>query len=213
MPRCIAIALGLTLPMLGCNGTDRHTERAGGESREQRQSQSQERVDETSMAASQTTAQGPLDFTMRRIDGTSEHLGAYRGRVVLIVNTASRCGLTPQYEGLQRLHESKHQDGLVVLGFPANDFMGQEPGSNEQIAAFCDENYGVTFPMFEKISVKGAEAHPLFVLLSEAAGEPSWNFTKYLIDREGRIVRRFDPRTSPDDPELVATIEELLAVM
>ncbi|TVQ75576.1 MAG: glutathione peroxidase [Phycisphaeraceae bacterium] len=165
------------------------------------------------MATSHARTPGPLDFTMNRLDGTPEHLGAYRGRVVLIVNTASRCGLTPQYEGLQRLYEAKHRDGLVVLGFPANDFMGQEPGSNEQIAAFCEENYGVTFPMFEKISVKGAGAHPLFVLLTEATGEPSWNFTKYLIDREGRIVRRFDPRTRPDDPEFVGAVEELLTAV
>lgn len=151
-----------------------------------------------------------LDHEMALIDGTEVSLKAYEGKVVLIVNTASKCGYTRQYEGLQKLYESKEADGLVVLGFPANNFMGQEPGSNRQIADFCSTEYGVTFPMFEKISVKGKDVHPLFAQLTEAVGEPSWNFNKYLVDREGNVVARYDSSTSPADQELVARIDGLL---
>lgn len=157
------------------------------------------------------TTDGVLGHRMRLIDGTERDLGEYRGDVVLVVNVASRCGMTPQYEGLQSLYESRREQGFVVLGFPANDFRGQEPGSNEEIAAFCRENYGVTFPMFEKISVVGEGRHPLFAKLAELSEEPTWNFTKYLIDREGRLVGRFDPRTPPEDPALVGKVDELLA--
>jgi glutathione peroxidase len=152
-----------------------------------------------------------LDYTMNRIDGAEEPLDTYRGKVVLVVNVASKCGLTPQYKGLEALYLEKQEDGLVILGFPANNFMGQEPGTNEQIAAFCEENYGVTFPMFEKISVKGDDAHPLYQGLAAETEEPSWNFTKYLLDREGRLVERYGPRTAPDDETLRARIDELLA--
>lgn len=155
-----------------------------------------------------------LKHEMRRIDGTPQALDAYKGKVVLIVNTASRCGLTPQYEGLEALFRSYKDRGFVVLGFPANDFMGQEPGTNEEIAKFCEQRYSVTFPMFEKISVKGEQAHPLFRQLASlpepAGGEPSWNFTKYLVNREGRAVMRFEPRVKPNDEKLTAKIEELL---
>ncbi len=155
-----------------------------------------------------------LKYEMHRIDGTPEKLEAYKGKVVLLVNTASRCGLTPQYEGLEALYRAHKDAGLVVLGFPANNFMGQEPGTNKEIAAFCAEKFEVTFPMFEKISVKGEDAHPLYKQLASlpepAGGEPSWNFTKYLVDREGRVVRRFDPRVSPDDEKLVAEVKRLL---
>jgi glutathione peroxidase len=152
-----------------------------------------------------------LDYTRNRIDGAEEPLDTYRGKVVLVVNVASKCGLTPQYKGLEALYLEKQEDGLVILGFPANNFMGQEPGTNEQIAAFCEENYGVTFPMFEKISVKGDDAHPLYQGLAAETEEPSWNFTKYLLDREGRLVERYGPRTAPDDETLRARIDELLA--
>ena len=152
-----------------------------------------------------------LDQTMNRIDGTPEALESYKGKVVLVVNVATECGLTPQYEALQALYEDKADRGLVILGFPANNFGGQEPGTNEQIAEFCTGEYGVTFPMFEKISVAGEGQHPLFADLSREGGEPTWNFTKYLVDRQGRVVARFDPRTTPDDPALVAKVEELLA--
>ncbi len=155
------------------------------------------------------------DFTMKRIDGTSEALSAYAGKVVLIVNVASKCGYTKQYEGLQKLYTEKKDAGLVILGFPANDFGGQEPGSNSEIATFCTSNFGVTFPMFEKIDVAGAEAHPLFKFLAAqpapAGGEPKWNFTKYLVGRDGKVVQRFDSKVSPQDAELVKKIDELLA--
>lgn len=156
-----------------------------------------------------------LGYTLKRIDGTEQRLDAYKGKVILIVNTASRCGLTPQYEALESLYRAHKDDGLVILGFPANNFMGQEPGTNKDIAAFCSERFDVTFPMFEKISVKGEDAHPLYKQLAglpkPAGGEPSWNFTKYLVNREGDAVMRFDPRTKPNDEKLTRTIEELLA--
>ena len=165
-------------------------------------------------AASGQAAEGTpyiLDHEMKRIDGTPEGLATYKGKVVLIVNVASKCGMTPQYKGLEALYRDRKDDGLVILGFPANDFMGQEPGTNEDIAAFCETKYDVTFPMFEKISVKGDAAAPLYQQLSEATEPPSWNFTKYLVDREGKLVMRFGPRTKPDAPELVAEIDTLLA--
>ena len=152
-----------------------------------------------------------LELTMNRIDGTPQPLADYKGKVVLVVNVASKCGLTPQYEKLEALYERKKDEGLVILGFPANDFMGQEPGSNADIAAFCSSEYGVTFPMFEKIVVTGEDAHPLFRGLAARTEAPSWNFTKYLLDREGRVVQRFDPRTQPDDPALAAEIDRLLS--
>lgn len=156
-----------------------------------------------------------LGFTMNRIDGTSESLDAYKGKVVLIVNVASKCGLTPQYEALEKLYQDKKDEGFVVLGFPANDFRGQEPGTNQEIAAFCSENYGVTFPMFEKISVLGEQQHPLYRKLvaqpDPIGGDPKWNFTKFLVDRSGKVAARFEPRTKPEDAEMVAKIDELLA--
>lgn len=156
-----------------------------------------------------------LDYRMKRLDGSEENLADYRGNVVLMVNVASRCGLTPQYTGLQSLYERYGGKGLRVLGFPANDFMGQEPGTDEEIAQFCDMNYGVTFPVFSKISVKGDDMHPLYAELTSMpepiGGEVLWNFQKYLVDRAGNVVAKFGPRTEPDDAELVAKIEELLA--
>lgn len=156
-----------------------------------------------------------LNHEMNRIDGTKESLEHYKGKVILIVNTASRCGLTPQYEALEKLYRDYKDRGLVVLGFPANNFMGQEPGTNEEIAAFCTERFEVSFPMFEKISVKGEDAHPLYKQLASqpkpAGGEPSWNFTKYLIDREGNAVVRFDPKIKPDAEKVTTQIEKLLA--
>jgi len=155
------------------------------------------------------------DFTVKRIDGTDESLGVYKGKVLLIVNVASQCGFTPQYEGLQKLYTDKKDAGLVVLGFPANDFKQQEPGTNEEIQRFCSGRFGVTFPMFEKVSVAGSDAHPLYKFLAkqpEPIGiEPKWNFTKFLVDREGRVVANFDSRVKPDDPELMKKVNELLA--
>jgi len=151
---------------------------------------------------------------MKRLDGTEEDLANYRGKVVMMVNVASRCGLTPQYKGLQALYDQYHGKGLEILGFPANNFMGQEPGTDEEIGQFCELNYGVTFPLFSKISVKGDDIHPLYAELTSqpapVGGEVMWNFQKYVIDREGNIVAMFNPRITPEDPELVDKIEELL---
>ncbi len=144
------------------------------------------------------------DFSARRLNGQEESLGAYQGRVLLIVNTASKCGLTPQYEGLQQLYDDYAKDGLTVLGFPCNQFANQEPGTEEEIATFCSVNYGVTFPMFAPIDVNGRHAHPLYQYLkSEMPGllgveAIKWNFTKFLVDAQGVPVRRYGPRTPPD---------------
>lgn len=142
-----------------------------------------------------------LNHTMPLLDGTPQDLAEYRGKVVLIVNTASECGFTPQFKGLQALHESRPE--LVVLGFPSNDFAGQEPRSEDEIAEFCERNFGVEFPMFSKVHVTGEDAHPLF----EALGEPDWNFNKYLLGRDGRLVRRFGSATAPDDVDLLTAID------
>lgn len=169
------------------------------------------------LAAAGAAAQiceGPLDTTYRRLAGEqSEHLcEAYRGQVLLVVNTASKCGFTPQYEGLEALHAELHPKGFAVLGFPSNDFMGQEPGSEEEIAEFCTLTYGVKFPMFEKVTVTGDEATPLYRQLTQATGQaPGWNFHKYLIDRSGKVVASFGSRTKPDDAAMREQIESLLA--
>lgn len=156
-----------------------------------------------------------LKYTMNRIDGTPEDLHEYRGEVVLIVNTASKCGLTPQYEALEALYQQKKDAGFVILGFPANEFMGQEPGTNEEIAEFCSGGkYNISFPMYEKIVVKGDGTHPLYEQLAALpdgmGGEPEWNFQKFLVDRTGRVVARFSPRTKPDDAEVIAAIDRAL---
>jgi len=155
-----------------------------------------------------------LDYTMKRLGGEEQPLTDYRGKVLLLVNVASRCGYTPQYAGLQALYTRYQPKGFEILGFPANNFGAQEPGTDEQIAQFCDLNYGVTFPMFSKISVKGADIHPLYAELTALpqpiGGEVSWNFQKYLVDREGRVVAKFTPDTEPDDPRLTGKIDELI---
>lgn len=156
-----------------------------------------------------------LGYEMARIDGRKEKLSAYKGKVVLMVNTASRCGLTPQYKGLEELYRKYKERGLVILGFPANNFGNQEPGTNKEIAEFCSENFEVSFPLFEKISVKGEDAHPLYRQLAKQpepiGGEPKWNFTKFLVNHEGKVVARFEPRTQPSDPRMLEAIEALLA--
>jgi len=155
-----------------------------------------------------------LDVSYRPLAGkTPTRLcEAFAGKVLLIVNTASKCGFTPQYEGLEALHQRLAERGFAVLGFPSNDFMGQEPGTEEQIQEFCTLTYGVKFPMFEKVSVKGEGATPLYQRLQAATGEaPGWNFHKYLVDREGKVVASFGSRTKPDDAALLEKIEALLA--
>lgn len=148
-------------------------------------------------------------------DGTKTSFKAYEGKVVLVVNTASKCGLTPQYEALEKLYRVFKEEGLVVIGFPANNFMGQEPGTNAEILEFCTGKYDVTFPLAAKISVKGEDVHPLYkhlaALPAPLGGEPSWNFTKFLVDRSGNVVARFEPRTKPDDEQVVEAIRGALA--
>jgi glutathione peroxidase len=155
-----------------------------------------------------------LGLEARRLGGAPEPLSRYRGQVLLVVNTASRCGYTPQYEELQDLYDLHKGRGFSVLGFPSNDFGRQEPGSDREIGAFCRANYGVEFPMFSKVHVKGAETHPVYAYLTSLpepiGGAVQWNFQKYLVDREGRVVARYAPGLSPQDPELVAEIQRLL---
>src|SRR5687768_7937476 len=146
------------------------------------------------------------DFTINSLDGTPINFSRYRGKNLLVVNTASKCGYTPQYETLQRLHET-YGDRLAILGFPANNFLWQEPGSNEDIAAFCQKNYGVTFRMFEKISVRGDDQHPLYRWLSaKARKKPSWNFCKYLVNGKGEVTAFYGPKVSPMDEEIIKQI-------
>lgn len=155
-----------------------------------------------------------LDFEKRRLAGdeTVKLCDAYRGKVLLVVNTASKCGFTGQYEGLEALYDQYRDQGLVVLGFPSNDFGNQEPGSEEQIQDFCRLTYSVEFPMFEKISVKRGKADPFYQYLAQQTGVyPKWNFYKYLIDRDGKVVDVYSSVTSPRNKKLVRTIEELLA--
>ena len=151
-----------------------------------------------------------LRGTFTRLNGARDDLARYRGDVVVVVNTATECGYTPQLEGLEALYRKHRSDGLVVLGFPANDFAGQEPRSNDEIAEFCEANYGVTFPMFAKTVVTGERANALFRRLGAAAGAPEWNFNKYLVDREGDVVARFGAGTEPDAAELVKRLDALL---
>jgi glutathione peroxidase len=155
-----------------------------------------------------------LDQDFRRLASDEViNLGeSYSGKVILVVNTASKCGNTPQYEGLEKLYEEFREDGLVVLGFPSNDFFGQEPGTEEQIQEFCRLTYSIQFPMFEKVTVKEGKAHPFFDELAAAAGTyPTWNFHKYLIGRDGQLITEFSPRTQPYDEDLLATLKTALA--
>jgi len=156
------------------------------------------------------------DFAMKDIDGKEVSLSRYRGKVVLIVNVASFCGYTKQYAGLDSLYRAYAERGLVVLGFPANNFGSQEPGSDEEIKEFCSTKYNVTFPLFSKISVKGDDQHPLYRYLTSAEANPAtagavrWNFTKYLMDRSGRLVAKFEPRVDPLSADLTEAVEAAL---
>lgn len=176
------------------------------------------------------------EIPVQTITGKDALLGEFKGKVMLVVNVASKCGLTPQYEGLEKLYEQFRGQGLVIAGFPANDFKSQEPGTNEEIQSFCSMNYGVTFPLFSKITVVGPNKHPLYAALiaaqpkaistaempfaeklkgfgieTNAAPEILWNFEKFLVSRSGEVVKRFSPDTAPDAPELVAALEAELA--
>ena len=146
------------------------------------------------------------DFTAKTLAGKDASLADYKGQALLIVNTASKCGFTPQYEGLEKLYETLHPKGFTVLGFPCNQFGSQEPGSEDEIGQFCQVNYGVTFPMFAKIDVNGPNAHPLYKYLTQEkrglfGGSIKWNFTKFLVDRAGKVVARYAPTTKPKDLE------------
>lgn len=156
-----------------------------------------------------------LDIPLKDIDGKDTSLKAYQGKVLLVVNVASRCGLTKQYKELQALHEKFKDQGFSVVGFPCNDFGAQEPGTNEEIKIFCTEKYKVSFPMFDKLHVKGAEQHPLYTALTgkEGAfpGDVKWNFGKFLIGKDGKPLQRFEPKTTPDDTAVVSAIEKAIA--
>lgn len=152
------------------------------------------------------------DFSAKTIKGEDKSLADYKGNVLLVVNVASECGLTPQYKGLEALHEKYGAKGLRVLGFPANEFGAQEPGTNEQIATFCEKNYGVSFDMFSKVKVKGDGIEPLFAWLTkETGGDIKWNFGKFLIGKNGEILQRFEPDVEPESAEITAAIEKALA--
>ena len=161
-----------------------------------------------------TASPGALyEFEATRADGAGKRLGDYRGKVLLIVNTASECGFTPQYEGLEALYQKYKGRGLRVLAFPTNDFGGQEPGTDAQIKTFCSRNFGVTFDLFSKVVVKGNEAHPLYRFLTTESGHNGpipWNFSKFLVARDGRVAERFGPDTEPLAPRLTAAVEMLL---
>ena len=166
------------------------------------------------MSLGNARAASPLAGEMPGLDGKLVDLASFQGKVVVVVNVASRCGATPQYAGLQKLYETYKDRGLVVIGFPANDFGAQEPGTDAQIAEFCSSKYAVTFPMFSKITVKGPDAPPLYKTLTQSANPPgdiAWNFEKFLIGRDGAVIGRFKTRVSPDDPAMIAAIEAALA--
>jgi glutathione peroxidase len=157
-----------------------------------------------------------LDFSLPDITGAQTPLRTFQGKVLLVVNVASKCGFTPQYKSLQELYGRYREKGLEILGFPANNFFRQEPGSEKEIQEFCSTTYGVTFPLFSKISVKGKDIHPLYRFLTEKetnpdfSGKIGWNFAKFLVDRQGKIVGRFEPKKDPLDAEITTAIEKIL---
>ena len=158
----------------------------------------------------------PLDFTVKDIDGKDKNLASYKGKVVLIVNVASKCGFTTQYAGLEELYKKYADKGFVIIGFPANNFGAQEPGTNEEIKTFCSRKYNVTFPMYSKVSVKGDDQTPLYQYLTKQtgpsiAGDIKWNFTKFLVDRNGNVVERFESAVTPDSKEVVSAVEKQLS--
>jgi glutathione peroxidase len=167
------------------------------------------------MAGSAFAASNIYDFTLPSIDGKPMPLADFKGKVVLVVNVASRCGYTPQYTALEALYEKYKDQGFVIVGFPANNFGGQEPGTNDEIKTFCSRKYNVTFPLYSKVSVKGDDQTPLYQYLTKQtdpsiAGDIKWNFTKFLVDRNGRVVQRFESAVTPDSPEVVSAVEKQL---
>jgi glutathione peroxidase len=167
------------------------------------------------MQAMVARADSLYDIPLKDIHGKDTSLNAYKGQVLLIVNVASKCGFTPQYKGLEAIYEKYKDKGLVVLGFPCNQFGSQEPGTNEQIQQFCTATYNVTFPLFDKLDVNGANRHPLYIALagekSPFPGNITWNFNKFLIGRDGSIVKRFDSKATPESPEVIQAVEAALA--
>jgi glutathione peroxidase len=167
------------------------------------------------VASAYAAPKGFYDFTLPLLNGKDAPLADYKGKVVLVVNVASRCGFTPQYSALESTYEKYKDQGFVVIGFPANNFAGQEPGTNEEIAKFCTGKYNVTFPVYGKISVKGDDQAALYAYLTKdanpsLAGDIKWNFTKFLVDRNGAVVARFEPPVTPDSPEVITAIEAQL---
>ena len=156
-------------------------------------------------------AGSPLDYKVTDIDGKDYDLAQLKGKVVMLVNVASKCGYTPQYTGLEKLYEAKKDQGFVIVGFPANNFKGQEPGTNEQIKEFCTSKYNVTFPMMSKISVKGDDIHPLYKQLTDAKGQVTWNFNKFLVGKDGKLIEHFDSKAKPDDAKLTDAIDKAIA--
>jgi glutathione peroxidase len=166
-------------------------------------------------AGSLFAASGIYNFTLNSIDGKPAPLADYKGKVILVVNVASQCGYTPQYSALEATYEKYKDQGFVILGFPANNFGAQEPGTNEEIKTFCTRKYSVTFPIYSKISVKGSDQAPLYAYLTKDTapgirGDIKWNFTKFLIDRNGNVVQRFEPAVTPDSKEVISAIEQHL---
>jgi glutathione peroxidase len=161
-------------------------------------------------------ASSVYDFTLNSIDGQPAPLAAYQGKVLLLVNVASKCGFTPQYKELEAIYEKYKDQGLVVVGFPANNFMAQEPGTNEEIKTFCTRTYNVKFPMYSKISVKGDDRAPLYQFLTDKTANPStggeikWNFTKFLVGKDGKVIARFEPAVKPDAPQVIEAITKAL---
>jgi glutathione peroxidase len=197
--KIVVVAMSCALVVVGCQRADSSQPAAG----------------EQAPQAAASSSPAVIDQTVTTLGGESLDLASFRGHPMLIVNTASKCGYTPQYAGLQKLYERYKDRGLVVIGFPSNDFGGQEPGSAAQIGEFCRINYGVTFPMMAKVHAKGPDMAPIYRTLTERTpdgirGKIRWNFTKFLVDADGRVVARFESAVKPEDPQVIAAIEKLL---
>jgi glutathione peroxidase len=168
------------------------------------------------MSSAAYAANNVYDFTMNNIEGQATPLSSYKGKVVLLVNVASKCGYTPQYSGLESLYEKYRDKGFVIVGIPANNFGSQEPGTNDEIKEFCTRKYNVSFPMMSKVSVKGSDITPLYQYLTDKSANPStggdiqWNFTKFLVGKDGKVIGRFEPKVTPDAPELTSAIDKAL---